>query len=82
MSDRLTILPDQAVQAAQTAQTKRPDAFAGYQAGQEVKNRASVSAPMGGSEFRHALNKLDKTMEDGAPLRDDVPRGYYLNVRV
>ncbi|NQV57153.1 MAG: hypothetical protein HQ503_14945 [Rhodospirillales bacterium] len=79
MSDQIAILPDQPVPAVPS---KRPEAFTGYKAGQEVKTRAGVSTPMDGSEFGRALTKLDKTMEDGAPLRRDVPRGYYLNIRV
>jgi hypothetical protein len=36
--------------------------------------------------FRRALDKLnhslDKAAARGTPLRDDVPRGFYLNIRV
>jgi len=32
--------------------------------------------------FRRALDKLNQTLDNNKPLRDDVPRGYYLNIRV
>ena len=60
----------------------RSEAFSGYGNGQESGSRAWVSAPMEGAEFRNALVKLTQVMETGQPLRHDVPRGFYLNLRV
>jgi len=33
-------------------------------------------------ELQRAAAKLDQRLASGKPLRDDVPRGFYLNVRV
>ena len=57
-------------------------ALSGYQSGQEVGQQAKVSKPMGGAEFRSALARLDQAVSDDKPFRTDVPRGYYLNIRV
>ena len=40
------------------------------------------SEPMSDSEFRLAVERFNTKITSGRPLRDDVPRGYYLNVRV
>lgn len=60
----------------------RAEAFSGYRAGQEAAGSARVSAPMDGTEFQNALKKLIRVMDAGKPLRHDVPRGFYLNLRV
>lgn len=60
----------------------RAEAFSGYRAGQEAAGTARVSAPMGGAEFQNALKKLTRVMDADKPLRHDVPRGFYLNVRI
>jgi len=31
---------------------------------------------------RAALIRLDRLLSTGKPLREDVPRGFYLNIRV
>jgi hypothetical protein len=58
------------------------EAFSGYRAGQEAAGSARVSAPMDGPEFQNALKKLTRVIDAGKPLRHDVPRGFYLNLRV
>jgi len=60
----------------------RQAAMSGYQASQEVENRARVSAPMNDPEFKQAVSRLNRNLMSGEPLRQDVPRGYYLNVTV
>jgi hypothetical protein len=60
----------------------RTEAFSGYRAGQEAAGSARVSAPMDGADFQNALNKLTRVMDAGKPLRHDVPRGFYLNLRI
>jgi len=60
----------------------RKQALSGYQASREVENRARVSRPMEDPELQRAAAKLDQRLESGKPLRDDVPRWFYLNVRV
>ena len=62
--------------------TSRPEAFSGYRAGQEAAGSARVTAPMDGADFQNALKKLTRVIDAGKPLRHDVPRGFYLNLRV
>lgn len=35
-----------------------------------------------GQDIRRALERLRLLLASGEPLRDDVPRGYYLNIVV
>ena len=60
----------------------RQQAMTGYEASREVENRARVTQPMNDPEFKNAVMRLNRDLEAGAPLRHDVPRGFYLNVRV
>ena len=60
----------------------RRQAMTGYEASREVGNRARVTQPMNDPEFNHAVTRLNRDLEANEPLRRDVPRGYYLNVRV
>ena len=60
----------------------RQKAMTGYEASRDVKNRASVTKPMNDPEFKNAVMRLNRDLEADAPLRHDVPRGFYLNVRV
>lgn len=53
-----------------------------YQSGRDVKARASVFRELDSDENRSALSRLDRFLSQGTPLRDDVPRGFYLNIRV
>lgn len=60
----------------------RQQAMTGYEASREIENRARVTQPMNDPEFKNAVMRLNRDLEADAPLRQDVPRGYYLNVRV
>ena len=40
------------------------------------------SEPMSDPEFNLAVGRFNTKIASEKPLRDDVPRGYYLNVRV
>ncbi len=60
----------------------RQQAMTGYEASREVENRARVTQPMNDPEFKNAMMRLNRDLEADAPLRHDVPRGFYLNVRV
>ena len=60
----------------------RQQAMTGYEASREIENRARVTLPMNDPEFKNAVMRLNRDLEANAPLRQDVPRGYYLNVRV
>ena len=60
----------------------RQQAMTGYEASREVGNRARVTQPMNDPEFKNAVTRLNRDLEADSPLRHDVPRGYYFNVRV
>ncbi len=40
------------------------------------------SQPMANDEFQRAVAKLNRTLDAGTELRTNVPRGFYLNIRV
>ena len=40
------------------------------------------SDPMGNKELDLALKKLNYNLSSDKDLREDVPRGFYLNVRI
>ena len=56
----------------------------GYQAdsGHQVRARAAVTNRNQTEEERHGLRRLNQVLDADRPLRDDVPRGFYLNLRV
>ena len=54
----------------------------GYQAAREVRVLAAVSRNSQTPHEQRALSRLDRILEGDRPLRDDVPRGFYLNIRV
>ena len=47
-----------------------------------LRHRNSQSEPMGNKEVDLALKKLNVNLSSGKSLREDVPRGFYLNVRI
>jgi len=55
---------------------------AGYGATHEVKLRANVNQGNETPEQQIALKRLDRAMSAEAPPREDVPRGYYLDILV
>ena len=46
------------------------------------KKNAKASEPMSEPEFRVAIERLNMKLSSKQSLRHDVPRGYYLNLRV
>ena len=46
------------------------------------KKNAKASEPMNDAEFRVAIERLRMKLSSEQTLRHDVPRGYYLNLRV
>ncbi len=54
----------------------------GYQATNEVRLRANVTAGNETPEQQVAINKLGRTLDSSETPRADVPRGYYLNILV
>ena len=53
---------------------------ASYQSAREVEQQARVTKTADTPEFRRALDRLNRVLDEDKPLRDDVPRGYYLNL--
>ena len=54
----------------------------GYKIGREVKARASVSREVENTDNRRAMHRLDRFLSQDKPPREDVPRGFYLNILV
>jgi len=53
---------------------------AGY--GRQGQAQTTPSQPMANDEFQRAVAKLNRTLDAGTELRTNVPRGFYLNIRV
>jgi len=54
-----------------------------YGSGSEERVRIARSGSRReGPDIRGALERLRRLLASGEPLRDDVPRGYYLNIVV
>ncbi|MBC8445243.1 MAG: hypothetical protein H8D75_01250 [Rhodospirillaceae bacterium] len=54
----------------------------GYSTAEQVRNRAAFSNPNETPHERKALNRLNKVLENVNMPRPDVPRGYYLDIKV
>lgn len=74
MSDSLPILQ---IQPSLPKQSR-----ASYNTAREVEARARVTQTTETPQFRKALDRLNNALDKDEPLRDDVPRGYYLNVEI
>lgn len=53
-----------------------------FETARQAKARANVFQQQEEPQTKKALNRLDKILSTGRPLRDDVPRGYYVNIQV
>ena len=62
----------------------RPSASqrAAYSSAGDVSRRASVMNERESPQNAASLNRLDRVLSSDQPLRDDVPRGFYLDLRV
>ncbi len=54
----------------------------GYRASRDVRARAAVTRSDETARNRQALKRLDLILKTGRPLKDEVPRGYYLDLKV
>lgn len=77
MSDALKI--DAQAAAAPVAPATRPKAYA---AAREVRALASIERNAQSPETQRALGRLERLLDADGPPRTDVPRGFYLNIRV
>ena len=58
----------------------QPSGLTGY--GRQGQAQSAPSQPMANDEFQRAVAKLNRTLDSGTELRTNVPRGFYLNIRV
>ena len=82
MSDPVRISAQTAQQQSTIQSTRRAEALGGYGTANDVARQAALTQPMNGAEFERAVNRLNKVLDAGTELRGDVPRGFYLNIRV
>ncbi|HEY9080370.1 hypothetical protein [Magnetovibrio sp.] len=59
-----------------------PAAAKGYGDAGEVSRRANVLNNVETPQNQASLNRLDRILSSGQPLRGDVPRGFYLDLKV
>lgn len=84
MADSVRISPQSQIQAQ--GQLRGPSAasqtsvLGGYT--RQGQAAGSPTQPMANDEFQRAVAKLNRTLEAGTELRTNVPRGFYLNIRV
>lgn len=76
MADGLTFLNGEAA-----GTIRRPNGY-GAPAVREVQARASVSNPAQSELEKRGLRRLNQALTANQPLRDNVPRGFYLNIEV
>ena len=57
-------------------------ARASYTTAREAEAQARISQTTETPKFRQALDRLNRILDRDKPLRDDVPRGYYLNIEI
>ena len=67
------------VLSGQAPQTSRNDGYRSETV-REVKSRAAVTSQSQSSEDRNNLRRLNTALSHEQPLREDVPRGFYLNI--
>ena len=48
----------------------------------EVQTRASVANERQSDQERRSLRRLNQAISNEKALRDDVPRGFYINIEV
>ena len=54
----------------------------GYFSAEQVRNRAAVTNSNETPHERRALIRLNKVMDKDTAPRPDVPKGYYLDIKV
>ncbi|MEE8352073.1 MAG: hypothetical protein V3R37_07800 [Rhodospirillales bacterium] len=60
---------------------KRPSVYRSEQA-REVNARAASVTQDSTPEELNGLKRLNRILSKDQPLRDNVPRGFYLNIRI
>lgn len=75
MADALNIMN------SETTAPRRPQ---GYQADSvhQIRARANHVSQQQSNEERNGLRRLNQILGQNRPLKDDAPRGFYLNIEV
>jgi hypothetical protein len=73
------IRPTSAIDAA--APIAPAEGRAGYATARDAERRARSTLYGQDAQTRLALDRLDRLLTSGVPLRRDVPPGYYLDVQ-
>jgi len=62
----------------------RISSSSGYQGdtARDVKARANTTDQSQSEQEKSGLRRLNSILNNNEPLRDDVPRGFYLNISV
>ena len=76
MTDGLTL-----ANAELSGQTVRQNSYQS-DALREVRARASTVNQGASAAERHGLRRLNQVLDQGQPPRENVPRGYYLNIEI
>ena len=61
---------------------RRAPAPKGYSFAEEVSRRANVMGDQESPRNQASLKRLDRALHSGQPLRGDVPRGFYLDLKI
>jgi len=67
--------------AGRPPQTVRPSDYRSNTV-RDVQTRANVLPQNESAEERNNLRRLNSSLSNEQPLRNDVPRGFYLNITV
>ncbi len=67
---------------ASTEDASAPLPPKGYRDAGDVERRAGIMSAVESPENVAAVRRLDRSLNSGQPLRGDVPRGYYLSLKV
>lgn len=54
----------------------------GYSFAEEVSRRANVMSDQESPRNQASLQRLDRALNSGQALRGDVPRGFYLDLKI
>lgn len=68
--------------APTTSGGSRASAPQGYSFAEEVSRRANVMSDQDSPHNQASLKRLKRALESGQPLRGDVPRGFYLDLKL
>ena len=67
-----------------SGRSPRVSSSSGYQgdSSRDIQVRAKTTEQNPSDQEKMGLRRLNSVLNHGEPLRDDVPRGYYLNITV